>query len=50
MERRGWKCKRCGIVTKDWWSFGVGCPTRKVYCLDHVPLYYRLKVRWREWR
>lgn len=45
-----WACAKCGEVQPDWWQFGVGCPTRKVYCLHHIPLRYRLRVRWQEWR
>lgn len=49
-ERSSGACARCGEIKPTWDSFGVGCPTRKVYCLNHIPLRYRLKVRWQEWR
>ncbi len=41
------RCRHCGIETKPWWSYGT---RRGVYCLDHVPLFYRLRDRWRERR
>jgi hypothetical protein len=40
----------CCRVLTDYQSFGVGCPTRLVYCLEHIPLRYRVKVWWQERR
>lgn len=37
-------CARCGRVNHDWESFGVGFPTRKTYCLNHIPWWIRLKM------
>ncbi len=43
-------CARCGRMNPDYLSFGVGCPTRRTYCLNHIPLWTRLRMRMREWR
>lgn len=43
----GERCARCGVLTKPWDSYGT---RRRAYCLRHVPLFYRLRDRWREWR
>ncbi|MDQ3274638.1 MAG: hypothetical protein M3Q39_06295 [Actinomycetota bacterium] len=49
-ELSGCAKRGCCEVLTPWQSFGVGCPTRKVYCLRHIPLYYRLKVARQERR
>lgn len=46
----GMLCRRCGVANPPYLSFGVGMPTRKVYCLHHIPPRYRIKVWWQERR
>jgi hypothetical protein len=47
-EMKTFRCARCGLVNPDWLSFGVGFPTRRAYCLGHIPWWIRLKMWWRE--
>ncbi len=47
-ETKAFRCARCGTVNPDWLSFAVGHPTRRTYCLNHIPWWIRLKLWWRE--
>jgi hypothetical protein len=38
------RCDRCGAINPDYLSFGVGFPTRRTYCLHHIPWHIRLKM------
>lgn len=40
-------CDRCGTTNPDYLSFGVG--QDRSYCLHHIPLLVRLRMRLREW-
>lgn len=44
MEAKTFGCARCGKVNPDWLSFGVGHPTRRAYCLGHIPRWVRFKM------
>lgn len=41
-------CDRCGARIPDYLAFGVGFPTRKTFCLNHIPRWVRLKMWLRE--
>lgn len=45
---RYFACDRCGVDNPDFLSFGVGHPTRRTYCLHHIPWWVRLRMRVRE--
>lgn len=42
------RCAHCGKANPPHLSFGVGHPTRRTYCLDHIPWWVRLRMRIRE--
>lgn len=39
-------CQRCGARNPDYLTFGVG--RDRHYCLNHIPLLVRLRMRLRE--
>lgn len=44
---RYFECHKCGRMNADYLTFGVG---EKNYCLNHIPLWTRIRMKLGEWR
>ena len=45
-DRRYYLCRRCNALRGDWETFRAGSLRRpKYYCLDHIPLMSRIRLR-----
>lgn len=44
VHQRRYQCERCRTFRSAWEIFGVGFPTERTYCLNHIPRWVRLKM------